>query len=115
MITGLLGLFLVNKIDDRLSFSVVHLSPFDPELYLTVIAVLDPLAPETQRFAPILQALHAALSMDVTIYLNPVAKLSQLPMTRSEQVIPPSFPALQCPFMCVSALAVSIATCYSRN
>lgn len=58
------------------------MAPLDPDLYLTVVAFLDPLSPDTQRFAPILQTLHAALSLDLTIYLNPVAKLSQMPLSR---------------------------------
>lgn len=44
-----------------------------------MVAILDPLSTDTQRFAPILQTLHAALSLDLKIYFNPVAKLSQLP------------------------------------
>ena len=87
--------------------SVVHLPPMDPDLYLTVIAILDPLSPDAQRIAPILQTLHAALSLDLTIYLNPVAKLSQLPASRcvSEGVcmccqlyplLPPASIAMSC-------------------
>lgn len=62
--------------------SVLHMPPLDPDLYLTIVAVLDPLSSDTQRFAPILQVLHTALSIDLTIYFNPVAKLSQMPVSR---------------------------------
>lgn len=64
------------------SCSALHLSPVDPDLYLTAVAILDPVSPDTQRFAPILQVLHTALSLDLTIYFNPVPKLSQMPISR---------------------------------
>ena len=67
--------------------SVLHVSPLEPELYITLVAVLDPLSPDTQRFAPILQTLHAAFSTDMTVYLNPRSKLSQMPVSRSVMVL----------------------------
>ena len=62
--------------------SVVYLPPLEPDFYLAVVAVLDPLSVDTQRFAPILQTLYAAFSIDLTIYLNPQPKLSQMPISR---------------------------------
>ncbi len=62
--------------------SGLHLDGLEPELALTVVAILDPLSADTQKFVPILQTLQASLSISLSIYLNPVPKLSQMPITR---------------------------------
>ncbi len=60
--------------------SGLQLSARDPERSLRMVAVLDPLSPDTQHLAPVLQTLHAALSLELSVYFNPVEKLSELPV-----------------------------------
>ena len=62
--------------------SAVHLPGPEGELNIEMVVFLDPLSPSTQRLAPLLQALHVALNLDLTIYLNPISKLSQMPINR---------------------------------
>ena len=49
---------------------------------MRMVVFLDPLSPSTQRLAPLLQTLHVALNLDLSIYLNPVSKLSEMPINR---------------------------------
>ena len=61
-------------------FSLVHLPSSDPDLELQLVAFIDPLSPTAQRIAPLIQTLHTATSMDVKLYLNPISKLSEVPI-----------------------------------
>ncbi len=49
---------------------------------MKVVAIIDPLSSEAQKLAPLLQVLQVALPLDITLVLNPVPKLTELPVKR---------------------------------
>ena len=49
---------------------------------MSMVVFMDPLSPSTQRLAPLLHTLHVSLNLDLTVYLNPISKLSQMPINR---------------------------------
>ena len=45
-----------------------------------LVAVLDPLSKEAQRFAPVAMQLQASLGVTITLHLNPELKMSEFPL-----------------------------------
>ena len=62
--------------------SGVHLPSSDPDLELRLVAYLNPLSPGAQQLAPLIQTLYTATSVSVDVYLNPVGKISAVPIKR---------------------------------
>ncbi|KAK5983697.1 UDP-glucose:glycoprotein glucosyltransferase, partial [Trichostrongylus colubriformis] len=49
---------------------------------MNIVAVLDPLSRSAQKLSAILQLLRKSINCDVKIVLNPIPKLSELPLKR---------------------------------
>ncbi|KAK5964500.1 UDP-Glucose Glycoprotein glucosylTransferase [Trichostrongylus colubriformis] len=63
--------------------SAVTLSAEDNDrAALNIVAVLDPLSRSAQKLSAILQLLRKSINCDVKIVLNPIPKLSELPLKR---------------------------------
>eukprot|EP00730_Choanoeca_flexa_P004162 TRINITY_DN11618_c0_g3_i1.p1 TRINITY_DN11618_c0_g3~~TRINITY_DN11618_c0_g3_i1.p1 ORF type:complete len:1253 (+),score=421.02 TRINITY_DN11618_c0_g3_i1:1104-4862(+) len=55
-----------------------------------VLALLDPASAEAQRIAPLLQMLHESTAVEITLILNPVVKVSEVPLKRFYRMVLPS-------------------------
>ena len=78
-----------SELDLLTKHSVLHLPPSSSSsedegegVSLSCVAVVDPLAPGTQWLAPLLQALHTAISLELLLVLNPQHGLSEMPIKR---------------------------------
>ena len=49
---------------------------------MKIVGILNPLSTEAQKLAPLLQVLQVALPLDVTVILNPLPKLTEMPVNR---------------------------------
>ena len=61
--------------------SVIHLPAPEP-VHHVLMAVLDPLDPSVQKWAHLLKVLRVVSSCDITVFLNPQNKLSEVPIKR---------------------------------
>ena len=62
-------------------FSVIRLPPKDPKC-LQILAFVDPLSEAAQKMAPLIEVLYKTTSINVTIMLNPLKKMTELPAKR---------------------------------
>ena len=55
-----------------------------------VFALIDPASAAAQRIAPLLLMLHESTAVEITLLLNPVAKVSEVPLKRFYRMVLPS-------------------------
>lgn len=60
--------------------SGVEIPPSQPGPVLQVTAIVNPLSQSAQKLAPLLSALSSLVSLNITIILNPLSKLSEMPL-----------------------------------
>ncbi len=66
------------------SAALVELAPRHADRpFVEVAAVVDPVSAGAQKLAPLLQVLHEVLNCRVRLLLNPVERLSEMPLKRS--------------------------------
>ena len=61
--------------------------PAPDELHHSIIAIINPLDPTIQKWSHILKVLQVIIPCDITIYLNPQSKLSEVPIKRYVYII----------------------------
>lgn len=54
----------------------------DDALHHKIIAIINPLDPSIQKWSHILKVLQVIIPCDISIYLNPQSKLSEVPIKR---------------------------------
>ncbi|XP_030838200.1 UDP-glucose:glycoprotein glucosyltransferase 1 isoform X1 [Strongylocentrotus purpuratus] len=61
--------------------SMMNIPPRKPDqASYDIVAVLDPLTRDSQKWSQLLQVLHQGLNVNINIYMNPRAQLSELPL-----------------------------------
>ncbi len=70
----------INVPDLRGGHSLLNLPSPSPSLQLVVY--IDPVSPGAQKLAPLIDTLQQTLPVSVLLYLNPVSKLSEMPVKR---------------------------------
>ncbi len=61
---------------------MLQLPALEGGVAMKVVAIINPLSSEAQKLAPLLQVLQVALPLDISLVLNPVPKLTELPVNR---------------------------------
>uniref|UniRef100_UPI00358F5325 UDP-glucose:glycoprotein glucosyltransferase 1 n=1 Tax=Myxine glutinosa TaxID=7769 RepID=UPI00358F5325 len=61
-------------------YSVLKLRPKENEVYFDVVAVIDPVTYEAQRLTSLLLVLREVLNLNLRIFMNCRAKLSEMPL-----------------------------------
>eukprot|EP01063_Lacrimia_lanifica_P008808 TRINITY_DN15864_c0_g1_i1.p1 TRINITY_DN15864_c0_g1~~TRINITY_DN15864_c0_g1_i1.p1 ORF type:complete len:1574 (+),score=604.26 TRINITY_DN15864_c0_g1_i1:65-4786(+) len=67
--------------------------PLKADYALDVVAVVDPLSSEVQHLAAVLNAVHGALPLRLSVYLNPKTDLTEIPLKTFYRYV--AAPALQ--------------------
>ncbi|XP_036396338.1 UDP-glucose:glycoprotein glucosyltransferase 2 [Megalops cyprinoides] len=60
--------------------SVLHLSPRENEVFYDVIAIVDPVTREAQKMSSLLIVLGQVVNMNLRVFMNCRAKLSEMPL-----------------------------------
>ena len=85
-ITGKIRFFIFRFLSSLSSYcSVIRLPSKDPKC-LQLLAFVDPLSEAAQKMAPLIEVLYKTTSINVTIMLNPVKKMTELPAKRCVSV-----------------------------
>ncbi|XP_065177513.1 UDP-glucose:glycoprotein glucosyltransferase 1-like [Sycon ciliatum] len=87
--------------------SAMHLETGSGQFSYEIMAIIDPLTESAQRLAPLLQVLQNVTSVDITVFMNPKSKLSELPVKRFYRyVLEPSMEFTKTGSACTSVAAV---------
>ncbi|XP_059198602.1 UDP-glucose:glycoprotein glucosyltransferase 2 isoform X2 [Centropristis striata] len=62
------------------SYSVLHLSPRENEVFYDVVAIVDPLTREAQKMSALLIVLSQVVNVRLQVFMNCRAKLSEMPL-----------------------------------
>ncbi|XP_069558740.1 UDP-glucose:glycoprotein glucosyltransferase 2 [Brachyistius frenatus] len=60
--------------------SVLRLSPRENEVFYDVLAIVDPLTTEAQKISPLLIVLSQVVNVRLQVFMNCLAKLSEMPL-----------------------------------
>ncbi|XP_040913122.1 UDP-glucose:glycoprotein glucosyltransferase 2 isoform X2 [Toxotes jaculatrix] len=62
------------------SYSLLHLSPRENEVFYDVVAIVDPLTREAQKMSSLLIVLSQVVNVRLQVFMNCRAKLSEMPL-----------------------------------